>query len=235
MRMHRWCSLALCWVLSAAVMAGETLPPSPPAPAVKEKPTMNLDAFVVEQWNPGEGAVKLEEGLLRIDTQEGQDGVHVWLKEELPPDFTLEYDFTPLSPSGFFLLFFCQKGLKGEDVLAPELLAERKESTLFRTYTLGRAGYHISYRRNEAANCNLRKNPGMNLVKQQPLEDVLPANKTVRVKLTKQGARITLEVDGKTFMDYTDPEKPHSGGRIAFRQVYPSSARYGNIVLKELK
>ena len=37
----------------------------------------------------------------------GVDGVMIWLKKELPKNFKFEYDVTPTSKSGFFLLFFC--------------------------------------------------------------------------------------------------------------------------------
>lgn len=194
-----------------------------------------LAHWVVEKWEDDAVQVAVEDGKLRVSTQSKLHGVMVWLKQELPRDFAFEFDFTPLSQSGFFLLFFCQKGTRGEDILDKALIEDRNHTTLFNKYTKGRSGYHISYRRNEEANCNLRKNPGLRLLKQEQLADVLPKGKTVHVKLAKRGGRITLEVAGKPFMDSADGEKPWEGGRIGLRQVYDSAGLYSNVTLKELR
>jgi hypothetical protein len=160
----------------------------------------------------------------------------VWLKRDLPDDFSFEFDFTPQSKSGFFLLFFCAKGLDGQDVLSPQMQAYHPAGqTLFGKYVSDKIrSYHISYRRGEEANCNLRKNPKLRLLKQQKLSQILPQGKSVHVKLTHQGRHIHLEVDGNVFMDYDDPEPPLQGGRLALRQVYDAAATYTNITLKNI-
>jgi len=92
--------------------------------------------------------------------------------------------------------------------------------------------YHVSYRRNTAANCNLRKNPGLNLLKTSDIDTVLPAGKTFRIVLAKCGPNIRLAVDGKVFMQYTDGGEvnggTYAGGRFGLRQVYDSEGRYDN-------
>ena len=160
----------------------------------------------------------------------------VWLRRDVPPDFVFEYDFRPLSDSGFFLIFFCAKGADGSDVLSESVQSDRSARTLFKKYTEGNIRcYHISYRRGEQANCNLRKNPGLVLLKQETLAGVLPRSQTVRVRLSKRGGRIVLEVGGNVFMDYTDTDQPFEGGRLALRQVYDSAAIYSNVRVSEIK
>jgi hypothetical protein len=200
----------------------------------------NLDNWQVEKWEDKLVQVSTKDGQLTIDTQSKEHGVMVWCKKELPKNFEFEYDFTPKSKIGFFLLFFCAKGNKGEDVLSEERFSDRKSRTLFKKYVEGTTNsYHISYRRGEEANCNLRKNSGLVLLKQELLSEILPADKKVHIKLTKQDGKISFTIDGKSFMNFTDDGKGHGpileGGHIAFRQVYDSSGVYENVVLNELK
>jgi hypothetical protein len=194
-----------------------------------------LDNWVVESWEPVPAvSVACADGRLDVSTHSKLNGAMIWLRRELPANFTFEYDFTPRSPTGFFLLFFCARGVEGEDVLSPEMLADRAAKTLFEKYVHGHVGcYHVSYRRGEEANCNLRKNPGLALLRQQPLARVLPAGRTVHVRLTKQGNHVVLTVGGEVFMDYTDDAPPSlGGGRLALRQVYDSEASYSNVTLR---
>lgn len=218
--------------LSLPALGGEG---APAAPLFEDNFTKGLEHWVIEKWGKDKVEAKVEDGKLCVETGTGKDGVQVWLKQELPKNFIFEYDFIPQSQSGFFLLFFCQKGTQGEDILADALLNDRKHQTLFMKYTLARNGYHISYRRNEEANCNLRKNAGKNLLKQQELDHPLPKDKKVHVKLTKTMGQIKLEVDGEVFMEFEDKDQPYAGGRIGFRQVYESAAQYSQIKLTEVK
>jgi len=210
--------------------------PAARAPAAGPDLAASMDNWLVEKWEDDPIQVRVEGGALRASTHSPENGVMLWLKRDLPADFVLEYDFTPLSQTGFFLVFFCARGTDGHDVLSPEAQADRTARTLFKKYTDGKVRcYHVSYRRGEEANCNLRKNPGLVLLKQQPLAELLPRGKTAHVRLTKRGARILLEVNGKQFMDYTDRDAAIAGGRLALRQVYDSEASYKNITLTELR
>jgi hypothetical protein len=196
----------------------------------------------------------VKDGQLHVKTTEGERkvGQYLWCRKELPDDFRLEWDFTPLSEGGFFLIFFSAQGVKGEDILAPELFEkymnyktwqdyqdfdkytsppDRKHGSRIRCY-------HISYRRGNQADCNFRKNPGLNLLKSSRIDQLLPKEKAVHVALTKKGSRILLSVDGRTFMDYTDEGTVdgafYSGGKFGFRQVYESEGAYSNVKLYDL-
>ncbi len=211
------------------------------------------DSFAdMSNWVPeGPHKVQASGGRLHVttDTAGGQIGQYIWCRRELPTDFRLEFDVTPVSPSGFFLIFFCVQGVKGEDILGKELLEDYmpakdwKEYYDWDKYTSDAKrkthqsrirGYHISYRRNELANCNVRKNPGLVLKKSSSVDAVLPKDKTAHVVLTKVGGHITLAVDGKQYMDWTDEQSPYSGGKFGFRNVYDSDAYYSNVKLFDL-
>ncbi|HUS92529.1 MAG TPA: DUF1961 family protein, partial [Phycisphaerae bacterium] len=162
-------------------------------------------------WQPeGPHAAGVRGGKLHVKTHwpddpRKQSGQFLWLKRDLPADFRVEYDVTPLSESGFFLVFFCAKGTGGQDILGDELFRRYAERRDFEKYTIGPVNcYHISYRRNEAADCNLRKNTGKHLLKTASLKALLPRGKPAHVALTKVGGHIRLVVNGQVFMDHTD-------------------------------
>jgi len=192
-------------------------------------------------WQPeGPNLVEVVDGRLHVKTTMAtRSGQFVWLRRDLPADFRVEYDLTPVSSSGFFLIFFCARGVNGEDILGEKLFKQYRQLRDFKKYTIGPINcYHISYRRNRMANCNLRKNTGKHLLKQSRIDMVLPAGKTAHVALTKRGGRIRLVVNGKVFMDYTDDGRINGGvygrGKIGLRQVYDSEGYYDNFKVFDL-
>lgn len=207
----------------------------------------------ISNWQAeGPHLVEVNDGRLHVKTvdDERKVGQYVWCRRELPDDFRIEYDVTPLTQSGFFLIFFCVRGVGGEDILGPELFEQYLNWKAWRPYEdwdkytspperkqyhgSRIRGYHISYRRNENANCNCRKNPGLVLVKSTEIDALLPKGKSAHVVLSKQGGRIVLKVNDRLFMDYTDTDKPWKGGRFAFRNVYESEAYYQNVKVVDL-
>ncbi len=197
----------------------------------------NLDNWQVERWEEGDAVkVHIKDGQMQVDTKSMKHGTMVWCKKELPDDFRFEFDFTPLSDDGFFLIFFCYKGNDGKSVLEKPHWGNQKYPSLFKKYTKGHSrGYHISYRRGNVADCNFRKNPGQRLMKKSVLDAKLTKGKKVHVALTKKNGRSVLTVDGKLFMDYLDGQKHYDGGVIGLRQVYNSSGLYDNIKISEVK
>ncbi|MCX5776921.1 MAG: DUF1961 family protein [Candidatus Firestonebacteria bacterium] len=195
----------------------------------------------MSNWVPEGGqSVEVKEGELVIKTKDSsKTGQYVWFKKDLPSNFRVEYDVTPVSKSGFFLINFCTKGKDGVDILDDKLMKQYKALKDFKKYTIGPINcYHISYRRNEQADCNLRKNTGKNLLSNSKVESVIPAQKKSHVILTKDGGHITLIVNGELFMDYTDDGKINGGvygeGKFGFRQVYESEGRYDNFKVYDL-
>jgi arylsulfatase A-like enzyme len=232
------CEKALAETIAAAtpVTHAEDGMSASEQPVIEETFDKDLSNWVSE----GPNAVSAKDGKLVIKaTDAAKLGQYVWLKQDLPADFRLEFDFTPKSPSGFFLLFFCAKGTGGEDILGDGLMKEYKAEKDFKKYTIGPINcYHISYRRNESADCNLRKNTGKHLLSNSKVDQLIPANQTARVVLAKQGGHITLTVDGVAFMDFTDDGKLNNGiygaGKFGFRQVYESEGQYDNFRVFDL-
>ncbi len=220
--------------------------PAPPAGAGKLVFKETFDRDLANWAVEGAHTVEVKAGRLHVKTvSDGKNlGQFVWCRTEPPKDFRVEFDLTPVSDSGFFLLFFCVQGVQGEDILGPDLFDnylpwrtwkdyqdwDKYTSPPRRQHDSRIRGYHTSYRRNEIANCNLRKNPGLKLVKSNDLKTLLPKEKTAHVVLTKFGQQIHLEVNGQVFMDWSDPDVTFwSGGRFGFRQVYDSEGYYDNV------
>jgi hypothetical protein len=250
-------AFAAALLLMTSWAFAQTSPASQPASAPASQPAGGKlvfeDSFKdLSNWTAeGPHTVEVKDGSLHVVTVDDkrQVGQFVWCKQELPDDFRVEFDVTPGSKSGFFLVFFCVRGVKGEDILGKGLFddylpwkswnpyadwdkytspADRKDhSSRIR-------GYHVSYRRNEAANCNLRKNPGLVLKRSSTVDALLPKDQAAHVVLTKQAGHVMLSVDGKAFMDWTDDDKPYRGGRFGFRNVYDSDASYANVKIYDL-
>ncbi len=248
-------SVALVLVVSVAFAAdgGSTGSTSARATDPEEGKLVFVEGFEkdLSSWkSEGPCPAEVKDGRLHIKTTSGERkvGQYVWCRETLPEDFRIEYDFMPLSDSGFFLIFFCVQGVQGEDILGPELFDgylnfktwqdyqdfDKYTSPPNRRHESRIRCYHVSYRRGERANCNLRKNPGLNLLKSSKIDQLLPKGETVHLVLTKKGARILLTVDGRTFMDYTDEVGSYSGGRFGLRQVYESEGVYDNFAVYDL-
>lgn len=147
-------------VLAAGVNAGfaEDSARMDEHPVIVETFDQNLSNRASE----GPNSVEVRDGKLVIKTREKtpdgkpESGQYLWFKADLPSGFRLEFDFTPISPSGFFLLCFCAKGVDGADILGDKLMRDYKTEKDFKKYTIGPVNcYHISYRRNE--HCVRRK------------------------------------------------------------------------------
>ena len=240
--------LAAAVLATAAFAADSTAAPGRP---IFEDNFDTLDNWVAE----GPFAPEIVNGRLHFKTvyEPSKNGEYIWCKKELPADFRVEFEMTPAKETGekgFFLIFFCQQGVKGEDILGDELFnkympaSSWKADEDFDKYVSAEnrkahhqsriRGYHTSYLRGESATCNLRKNPGLILLKQVKLEEKLPKEKTAHIVLTKVGGHIHLEVNGDVFMDYTDDKDVYSGGRFGFRQVYEADGYYDNFKMYDL-
>jgi hypothetical protein len=208
----------------------------------------------LDNWLPeGPHTVEAKNNKLRIKTTGDEIGQYVWLKKDVPNDFRIEFDFTPSENSqekSFYLIFFCQRGTKGEDIISDEMQNNYlpaqswkpfqdfdkyvSEATRKDFHESRIRGYHTSFLRGESATCNLRKNPGLILLKQQILNEKLPKAQKAHIVLSKIGGHICLEVNSKVFMDYTDAQDIHVGGRIGFRAVYDADALYENFKLYDM-
>ena len=227
-------------VVADAVMfeyAGEAAPrpvaPSVTPPVAEDKPgrlvffddfSGGLDKWIIE----GPGEVEVRDGALRIKPL-AMPGVYAWIKHKALAAFRLEYDVTPLSESGFWLLGFCADTVEGDMFDEGQTPREGVFNRYVRTDEF--TYYHMTYRRNRMGDCNLRKCPHMELLGQKGGVGTLEKDKAHHVVLTYRDGHIQLAVDGRTFMDATDENSPHGEGYIAVRNVYDSESLYDNVAL----
>jgi hypothetical protein len=194
--------------------------------------------------------IELKNGQLVINNRTETPGVFVWNILELPLNYRLEFDFSPLGrgsqKEGFFLLFLGAKGIDNRAIFEDSLWAD-SELEDFRKYTRGAIRcYHIGYLRGQTGLCNLRKNPGLNLVQSNSVP-ILLEGETYRIIVQKKNARITMRISGagidsdqELFQDWTDPAEGVpvlNGGHFGFRQIaYDEGVAgvYDNVRLTDL-
>lgn len=198
----------------------------------------------IEDWEmEGPGAVEFHEGWMRMGSTTpdapGKEGhiVH-WCPQEVPADFLLEFEVRLLSDLGLNIIFFCATGRDGRDALDPGL-SER--TGVFGHYTMGDLDcYHTSYFAGPGrTTTNLRKNHGFYLVDNGPIGIRSGDHDIHRVALLKTGGTIRLAVDGRCIIDWHD-DGVHYGpvlgaGKIALRQMKPTTAEYRSLAVSALR
>ncbi len=191
-----------------------------------------------ENWVlEGPGILTQEDGRLRMQEPdpeaEGANNVVLWHTQDFPRDFVAEWEFTPNEVAGLCIVFFCAKGINGEDIF-DEALAPRDGS--FVGYINGDINsYHISYFRNtcgRSPNCALRKN--VDFYRASAGYDYIPleAGLTSRITLVKRGAHIQFAVNDRICIDWVDDgvtRGPVWGeGKIGLRQMMTTDGWYDN-------
>lgn len=172
----------------------------------------------------------------------------LWCPEVFPDSFIAEWQGQSLkTDAGLVIVFFAAKGVNGESIFDPSL--PPRDGT-FTDYTEGTIrSYHISYYTNAAHNpdrghANLRKNNTFSLL--QEGEEGIPTLSTDihTIRLVKQKAHITLFVDDRLVIDYTDNQPLINGvntgdaltnGRIGFRQMKWTRFQYRNFKVWSIK
>jgi hypothetical protein len=192
----------------------------------------------------GPGVITHRDGWMEMRSARpaGPDGHFVlWCPQKFPADFLAEWEFEFLEEKGLCIVFFCATGKNGVDLFDRQLAPR---AGLFEQYINGDvACYHISYFANTASEprrvANLRKNPGFYLLSNGPV-GVAKARlgEVHRAMLVKQGAHIQMAVDGQIIIDYQDDGLRagplYEGGRIGFREMQWTAARYRNFRVSAL-
>jgi len=183
----------------------------------------------------GPGKVEFADGWMTMFSPDKQGHFVYWCPEVFPSSFVAEWDAQCLDTElGLCIVFFATKGPNGEDIFDPKL---PQRNGIFPQYTMGLSCYHISYYANtpnepNRATANMRKNPGSHIVAQGP-PAIPPQSLAVHhVRLEKDGAHITLAVDGRISIDWSDDGKEFGpvleDGRIGLRQMQWTRFRYRN-------
>ncbi|MBI1286160.1 MAG: DUF1961 family protein [Flavobacteriales bacterium] len=170
-------------------------------------------------------------------------GHHVfWCPQELPARFVAEWDVRNLHPeAGLCIVFFAAKGRHGEDIFDPQLT---KRTGIFRQYTKGDIdNYHISYYANtptqkDRPHSHLRKNHGFKKVQAGELGIPPDSEEVHHIRLVKDQGHITMSVDGRMIIDWTDDGKTFGevlgSGKLGFRQMKWTRMVYRNLRVWEL-
>ncbi len=189
----------------------------------------------------GHGQLVFADGWMHMQSA-NEAGHHVlWCPQDFPENFIAEWEVQNHHPeAGLCIVFFSAKGLNGEDILS-ETLPVR--NGVFKQYTKGAINnYHISYyadgeNQPERGTANLRKNKGFHKV--QAGEAGLPINSTAvhQVRLTKHQGHITLFIDDRKIIDWTDDGQKYGdvlgSGKIGFRQMKWTHFAYRNFQVWE--
>jgi len=169
-------------------------------------------------------------------------GHHVlWCPQEFPTDFVAEWEVQNHHPeAGLCIVFFAARGINGEDILDTSLPAR---NGVFTQYTKGAINnYHISYyadgeNQPDRGTANLRKNKGFRKVQTGAAGIPLNSVAVHTVRLTKYQGHITLYIDDRKIIDWTDDGQQYGevlgGGKIGFRQMKWTHFAYRNFKVWE--
>lgn len=199
----------------------------------------------VSGWKmEGPGILEFDEGwmTMRSERPDGPEGHTVfWCPVDFPESFVAEWEFERLGADGLCIVFFAAKGQGGRDLFDPSL---RARDGRFGQYVKGDIDcYHISYYADTPLTprrtTNLRKNSGFYLVASGPSGVRPGATGVHRITLLKEKGLIQLAVDGVRIIDFADDDKTYGlilgSGKIGFRQMQWTQARYRNFEVYQLK
>jgi hypothetical protein len=187
--------------------------------------------WIAEGW----GGAEVRDGKLRVapypfdhqghlKSSEAANRSHmvVWNRRIFPANFLLEFEMDPgLSTSGLTIVLFCAIGKNGGDIFDLSLPPRRAD---YQAYHSGEIlNYSDSYwSRNteiEGKTNRLRKNPGFKLLAEAPSLTAGPTAGPYKLRILKNGARIEVEINGKTVIKLDDANQPLGAGRIGLRSM----------------
>lgn len=205
--------------------------------------------FVLE----GTANIAFPEGRMRLssvlDPELGQAANYVyWCDKQFPSDVLIEWEFTPLAPSGLCIMFFSACNREGGSVFDATPRTGRYEQY----YNGDIDAFHVSYNRTNALRtpggeglrlCNLRKSKGFYMAAQggdpiPELELIRPPYPPFLISIVKHGPLVAFYVQKILSFTYYDDGVSHGpllgGGRVGFRQMSPMVGEYANLTVKTI-
>jgi hypothetical protein len=168
-----------------------------------------------------------------------------WCPESFPDNIVVEWEFKPFTDKGVCHLFFAAKGQKGEDIFDSAL---PKRDGHFQQYINGVINnYYFIYfsnldlmRTSNMATVWLAKSSKQSIMALGQIGITPGVKEFHRMRMIKEDAHMQLQVNGKVYLDFTDPGSERwgpvlGGGRISFRQMAVTMAAYRNFNVWELK
>ena len=188
----------------------------------------------------GPGKVEFKNGRMIMESLMADKGTPVeghivnWCDRDMPENFVASWDFQMLSDYGLSIMFFCAKGINGEDIFSPQLAP--RDGT-FDAYIKGDINnYHISYQANgpqgrTRRTSHIRKNSGFALASNGPVGVEAFSKETHKIVLIKNGNHIQMAVDGRLIIDFKEDGslgQTWADGKMGFRQMKWSKTAYSN-------
>ena len=201
----------------------------------------DVAGFVLE----GTANVDFANGRMRLssvlDPALGQAANYVfWCDREFPSDVLIEWEFTPLAPSGLCIMFFSAKNRKGGSVFDAAPRTGRYEQY----YDGDIDAFHVSYFRTNSVRdikdeklrlCNLRKSKGFHMAAQggDPIPELELCRPPYLISILKHGPLVAFYVEKILSFAYLDDGVTYGpligGGRLGFRQMSPMVGEYANL------
>jgi len=192
----------------------------------------------------GEASITFPNGRMRMQNKvsalEGQKSNFVfWCPINFPSNIMVEWDFWPIREPGLCILFFCAKGINGEDLFSNSLKKRTGEYELYHHGDIN--AFHVSYFRRKYMEerafhtCNLRKSYGFNLSIQgaDPIPSVEDAKSPYHLTLIKNENEISFYIDDLNIFKWIDDGETYGPllkeGKIGFRQMAPLIGEYANL------
>ncbi len=208
----------------------------------------DIKDFVLE----GKADISFENGAMRLssalDPSLGQAANYVlWCKEDFPSDIMIKWKFKPLSEIGLCIMFFCAKGVGGEDIFDEKLKKRDGRYNMYHSSDIN--AFHVSYYRTNfrtvegepaLRTCNLRKSKGFYMVAQggDPIPELLYCKGFYDICIIKKSDVVEFFVNDIPVFKFTDDGKtygaPLSGGKIGFRQMSPMIGEYRDLEVYEI-
>lgn len=198
---------------------------------------------LVKDWKlEGKANVEFTKGWMHMYSPNEENHHVYWCPNNFPKNFIAEWDAQNYKvDAGLCIIFFCARGLKGEDLFDSSL--PKRTTGDFEDYIRGSMNcYHVSYYANGRDKpgreiANLRKNAGFHLIESK--EKGIPISSTAvhKLKLVKHEGSIQMFVDGRKIIDWTDDGKQYGkileDGKIGFRQMQWTHFAYRNFKVWE--
>jgi hypothetical protein len=191
----------------------------------------------------GPGQLRFKDGWMEMFSPDEKWDHVFWCPKEFPESFIAEWEVQNLDTSkGLVIVFFAARGTGGRDIFDASM---PKRDGTFKYYNKGEIDcYHVSYYSNnpklpDRGDSHLRKDPMNALLCQGEAGVATRSTEEHKVRLVKDGAHITMYVDERKIIDYTDDGKQYGpvygAGRIGLRQMRWTDFRYRNFTVWELK
>lgn len=184
---------------------------------VKEREPESLSKYVLDFHKPGQFS-----------------GGHIqfWNKHAHPENFIIRLKFQAANPYPLHMVTFCGRGVKGEDILDPNL---KPRYGLAAQYMFGDIrNYRISYWAGTRGTSNMRRAPGRKLTSEERGDvPTVALERPVNLEIIRWNGRVVFRADGEELVDWIDDD-PFGDGFFSLRLMAAAKGWYDDYEVYEL-